>query len=113
MSVCGQLYASLSWFLNKDSPSATQCARARTRCSSSAVVLSGGHTRAVAEYAAHAGQTPRPLCMVDGVVRKRLGSVAVPTEVENITIRRAPDTLPSSVRLSQVLFLVSELEKWF
>ena len=92
VSVCGQLYASLSWFLNKDSPSATQCARARTRCSSSAVVLSGGHTRAVAEYAAHAGQTPRPLCMVDGVVRKRLGSVAVPTGVENITILRAPDT---------------------
>ena len=85
----------------------------RQQCSSSAVVLSGGHTRAVAEYAAHAGQTPRPLCMVDGVVRKRLGSVAVPTEVGNITIRRAPDTLPSSVRLSQVLFLVSELEKWF
>jgi hypothetical protein len=47
-----------------------------------------------------------------GGVRKRLGSVAVPTEVENITVCRAPDTLPSSVRLSQVLFLVSELEKW-
>ena len=64
----------------------------RQQCSSSAVVLSGGYTRAVAEYAARAGQTPRPLCMVDGVVRKRLGSVAVPAGVENITILRAPDT---------------------
>ena len=115
VSVCGQLYASLSWFLRKDSPSATQCARARTRCSSTALVLSGGHSRAVAEYAvaSQSGQTPRPLCMVDGDVRKKMGSVAVPTEVDHITISRAPDPLPRSIRLSQVLFLVSELEKWF
>ena len=73
------------------------------------------HSRAVAEYAvaSQSGQTPRPLCMVDGDVRKKMGSVAVPTEVDHITISRAPDPLPRSIRLSQVLFLVSELEKWF
>jgi hypothetical protein len=115
VSVCGQLYTSLSWFLKKDSPSATQCARARTRCANTAVVLSGGHTRAVAEYAAvpQTGQALRPLCTVSGAARKKLGSAAVPTEVDDIMISRAPDPLPSSIRLSQVLFLVSELEKWF
>ena len=51
--------------------------------------------------------------MVDGDERKKMGSVAVPTEVDHITISRAPDPLPRSIRLSQVLFLVSELEKWF
>ena len=115
VSVCGQLYTSLSWFLKKDSPSATQCARARTRCANSAVVLCGGHARAVAEYASvpQTGQALRPLCTVSGVARKKLGSAAVPTEVDDIMIFRAPDPLPSSIRLSQVLFLVSELEKCF
>ena len=73
------------------------------------------HARAVAEYAAvpQTGQALRPLCTVSGAARKKLGSAAVPTEVDDIMISRAPDPLPSSIRLSQVLFLVSELEKWF
>ena len=49
--------------------------------------------------------------MVNGAERQRLGNGQVRTELDNVTISQAPDPVPDLIRLSQVLFLVSELEK--
>ena len=44
ISICGQHYTSLSWFLSKENPSPSLCKRARENCSENALVLLGGHT---------------------------------------------------------------------
>ena len=111
MVVLGKLYTGISWFLGKDNPPDSKCKKARTRCASNALVLSGGHTRALDKegFAASpsAGAALKELCPK----RKRLGEKFVPTEVEGVEIARA--SLPLKARLSQVLFLVEDLEACF
>ena len=57
------------------------------------------------------GRVLKPLCVLDGHPRQRLGTDAVPTEVVGIKIKRAKDPITS--RLSQVLWLFDDLEAEF
>ena len=115
VSVCGQFYTSLAWYFLKDNPSNSYCVRARKKCSANALVLEGGHTRSVKDFAGAGDRAPRPLCNIkaDGVwkVRERLGEAIVQTEVVGVKVGRAKQ--PLVARLSQVLWLVSDLDAEF
>jgi len=50
---------------------------------------------------------------VGGRARQQLGGISVSTEVPGVHVKRAENPLPQKTRLSQVLSLVSELEKTF
>ena len=103
VDVIGQRYTALSWFLNTDNPTPKQCRIARSACCRSALVLSGGHNRALSiRIAKIPPATPMPLCCDRG----RVGS----TEVGGARIRRADGDLDGT-RLSQVFVSVVELEK--
>jgi hypothetical protein len=113
ISICGQHYTSLAWYLCKDNPSPTLCKRARRNCASNALVLEGGHTRSVKDFAKvpGAGRALKPLCVIDGQSRQRIGNAAVPTQVVGVKIRRAEN--PFTSRGSQVLWLLADLEAEF
>ena len=109
--VCGKRYAGLSWFLGKPNPAPSQCSKARSACGAGALEVKGGHVRAldVAGYAVAptSRQSPQPLCGE----RQRLGGEWVDTQIEGVQVRRAQQ--PVASRLSQVLFLVPDLEREF
>ena len=115
VSVSGQMYTSLSWYFLKDNPSNSYCQRARKKCATNALVLAGGHTRSVKEFAGNDHVTLRPLCRIkkhgEWKARQRLGDAAVDTEVVGVRISRAEQ--PLKARLSQVLWLVSDLDAEF
>ena len=113
VSVCGRHYTSLAWYFCKDNPSPSICARARQKCASNALVLVGGHTRSVKDFAKvlGSGTVLKPLCVLDGRPRQRLGEVSVSTQVAGIKIKRAEDPIAS--RLSQILWLLDDLEAEF
>ena len=113
ISICGQHYTSLSWFLSKENPSPSLCKRARENCSENALVLLGGHTRPVKSFAKISGASRlQPLCMVGDRSRQNFPSaLPVSTEVSGIKVKKAEQ--PVTARLSQVLWLVADLEKEF
>ena len=113
INICGQHYTSLSWFLAKENPSPSLCKRARDKCAENALVLLGGHTRSVKSFANIPGARPlQPLCMVSGRPRQKFpGTQPVNTEVPDVKIKKAEQ--PVRTRLSQVLWLVADLEKEF
>jgi hypothetical protein len=118
VSVCDKFYTSLTWYMLTD-PHRSVCARARKNCSETALVLEGGHTRSVKPYAATADQAPRPLCRVkvQGAWRARqtlASGVTVDTEIVGTRVKRGgEDVAGGAVRLSQVLFLVEDLDSEF
>ena len=113
ISICGQHYTSLSWFLSKENPSPSLCKRARENCGDNALVLVGGHTRSVKFFAKVPGTSRlQPLCVVGGQARQNFpGAQPVNTEVSGVKIKKAEQ--PVTARLSQVLWLVKDLEQDF
>lgn len=113
INICGLHYTSLSWFLSKDNPSPSLCQRARNNCGDNALVLVGGHTRSVKSFAKIPGASRlQPLCMVSGRPRQNSpGDRPVSTEAPGVKIMKAEQ--PLKTRLSQVLWLVADLEKEF
>ena len=97
VSVCGQLYTSLSWYFLKGNPSPSHCKRAREMCSANALVLDGGHARIVKEFVGVGNRAPRPLCRIrrsgQWQVLERLGDAAVDTDVLGVRIKRAEQPL--------------------
>lgn len=57
------------------------------------------------------GKVLKPLCVMDGRPRQRLGEAEVSTEVAGVKIKRAE--CPITSRLSQVLWLLDDLEVEF
>lgn len=108
VKVCGNLYAPLSWYLGVKNPPPCSVKRARKHCGRSALELSGGHCRALQHLA---GTTTDDLEPVSGE-RQRLGTVWVDSAVPGVQLRRVPEGGVSR-RLSQVLFLVQDLDKEF
>ena len=114
VSICGELYTSVSWYLNTENPPKTACAQLRSDRARDAVELSGGHVRALAgtRYAVAPPAQPKPLCVMrDGTPRERLGTDPAATQVANVQVARAGATLQK--RMSQVLFRVSALDEEF
>ena len=58
-----------------------------------------------------AGRALKPLCVVDGEPRQRIGNAAVPTQVVGVKIRRAAN--PFTSRGSQMLWPLTDLEAEF
>lgn len=108
LKLCGELYSPLSWYLGTKNPSPSLTARATANCSQRAVELDGGHSRALEGFAGDASGELKP---VTGD-RQRLGSAFVKCEVASVRLRRAPGGIITK-RLSQVLFVVSDLQKEF
>ena len=98
---------------SQNKPPESQCKKGRRLCGDNALVLSGGHTRALAKdgYAVDpsTGRVPKPLCGP----RKIIGAQPVATDVPGVSIVPAPKPLPKTTRLSQVLFYVPDLEHVF
>ena len=109
VSVVGKRYSSLSWFLGKPNPAPSVCDAVRASCAENALELQGGHVRKIDSdgfaVALHTGRTPKPLCGA----RQRLGVEWVDTDIQGLKVRRAQ--LPLKSRLSQVLWLVEDLER--
>ena len=102
VDVLGERYTALSWFLNSENPTPKQCSIGRSAGSRNALILSGGHSRALNPgFTAVPPAIPRPLC--GG--RQRVGC----TELDGVHVSRANGDL-SGARLSQVLFSVADLE---
>jgi predicted GIY-YIG superfamily endonuclease len=113
VSICGELYTSVSWYVNNRNPPKGLCAELRSKCVDDAIELEGGHVRALTGtvYAVAPPSQPKPLCrMACGKVRERLGAEDfVPTEVFSLKVKRAGGTLRK--QSSQVLWSVAALDR--
>jgi hypothetical protein len=108
LQICGSTYAPLSWYLGNQNPSPSLVARAKERCADHAIELEGGHCRALENFA---GSPTDRLKSLTGN-RERLGTDFVDSEAAKVRIRRVAGGVVSK-RLSQVLFLVDDLEAEF
>jgi hypothetical protein len=106
LKICGKYYSPLSWLLGVKNPSPSLTRRAKEHCSDRAIELDGGHVRALQGYA---GTAKEELQSVSGN-RERLGTVFVNSVVPKVRFRRV---VAGNIarRLSQVLFLLGDLEK--
>lgn len=109
VSICGKRYTSLSWFLNTPNPPPKKCEMVRNVCVQNAVLMRGGHVRALdaAKFSVSPSAFVGPPPLLGE--RRNLPNSWVDTEVTDIQVRRAPQ--PLKARLSQVLWLVSDLER--
>ena len=87
------------------------------------MVLVGGHTRATKHLATAAAMSPRPLCRVkvngEWQPRQNMDTGEVATEVPGVNLRRVQvrqaldDVADGTIRASQILWLLEDLEKEF
>lgn len=110
VSVIGERYTSLSWYLCCANPTPKQVGIAKDKCSGLAMELQGGHTRSLDTSGFVALPPVKPKSLTAD--RERLGSQFVDTALKGIKIRRAVDG-EVTCRLSQVLFRVLDLQKAF
>lgn len=110
--VGGRHYAPLSWFLNSSNPSKKNCAIVKDKCYKDAVEMRKGNMNTLSSYAKALPAGPTFDILGD---RSRFSSTWFQTPITvdkggKLELRKTGEPVEQSLR--QVLWLVSDLERW-